>query len=153
VRGAKETRRPHLSTCPLTFSLARLPQFTFYTSWNTTLSPWPGTSLAPEGDGSQKKWYPSSAVKVPSVQESSKASQPATATFRRSFVLAHRSMSFTNYSSLLFLPSLSIVFSGRTTLVFSQPSCLRKHLPQSPLLKAARYRHLYKLGFSFYLSR
>ncbi|XP_051230472.2 uncharacterized protein [Lolium perenne] len=53
---------------------------------------------------------PCAAVEVPSAQESSRASQPATATFRRSSVLAHLSMSFTTYHPLLFLPSLNRIF-------------------------------------------
>ncbi|KAK1679978.1 hypothetical protein QYE76_040826 [Lolium multiflorum] len=57
-----------------------------------------------------QQWRPCAAVEVPSAQESSRASQPATATFRRSSVLAHLSMSFTTYHPLLFLPSLNRIF-------------------------------------------
>ena len=155
-RGAEETGRPNLRT---NLCSCRLPQFTtLFTSWNTTSPPWPGASLATEGlVRLRRSWgNPSNAVPVllsrcllrKSLQGRRSPRLPPSGDppFLRIFLCL----------SQLIIPSfsylLSIVYSGRAALVFPQPSCLRKHLPRSQVLKAARYRHSCKLGFPFSLS-
>jgi hypothetical protein len=155
-RGAEETGRPNLRT---NLCSSRLPQFTTsFTSWNTTSPPWPGASLATEGlVRLRRSWgNPSNGVPVllsrcllrKSLQgrRSPRLLPSGDPPFLRIF-LCLSELIIPSFSNLL-----SIVFSGRAALVFPQPSCLRKHLPRSQLLKAARYRHSCKLGFPFSLS-